>query len=1393
MRKPLKPRLLRASIVAVLGFATFAPVPALAITYGNPVDEPLANAPFVVSIWASEKGDVRQAEFICTGTLISSNIVLTAAHCVDFKSASFFVKAGAVALQQESPLYPATPWKGTRYDPRSIDGDIGLLRINTNVAGMTFPSLATSKIAKSINAKTTLTLMGWGRNQNDDLADTLHYSNLTLQDISAKKVWGKSFNVNTMLGAGKYIKAERKWSGSCRGDSGGPLLATLNGIQYVVGITSWGAKDCRLERPSIFTRVSYFEKDIRSGIKAVDLLAKTVNRLAPIEVVAPTMQGEGTPGSTLTCNAGVWENVVKVEISWVSPSRMSGSNSPSTKIIAADAGLEFKCKVIANSKSGDSEATVTRSLSKALPKKLAVASPPVIGGFEGSDFIKVGSVARCEGWNWAEPVEKEIVQWFTTSTSVVTTPVNGKLIGSGVELPITSDILKNEKGRYLVCQLTGTRDSFPSYLVATKLISTPSAPVINDVFVKASSLKSGSSASCSYSGGNAQAVATYEWGYTGAGNIFTPFGGQSADFIQVSPQIVRVASGQKLACKVSITFQGEVTAKVGTSYEIFESALEAPRVSISVPNSPYVGSSATCSIPTSSKYTSTSYEWGVSTSAQSSNFVGGTIGRGSSFNFDREALLSSAGNYLVCVVTVENEVGKAQGFGSGSVSINSAPSLPTLAAMSVNSQTKSNGFVTAVISIPSLYVYEQNLMEVRLKISGSSCDGSQIYSFPGTFTCTDLIGNRTYSTYLEIKYVSNTAIPSKQSSTLTFTTIDATLSPSISLSNAFQTVTAGNAITTSTITNTGGAVSANGYSISPSLPAGLLFSASTGSISGTPIQAQAQRSYTITANGSGGTSTATFTLTVTAAEVAPVIALSNSVQSVTVGNSILNVNVTNTGGTINTDGYSISPFLPSGLSLNPSNGSISGIPSQLQNAQTYTVTAKGKVGSSTATFTLAVNAAVAAPSISLSNAVQSITVGIAILTVSPSNSGGAISSNGYSVTPALPAGLSINPSTGSISGIPTSVQAETNYTVSAVGPGGTATSVLTLTVLDNKAPILVANSSVLVARLYATDSGQAVTFRATDILGVSDAFIQVFNSTNTLMGTYPATRISGTVFDGIYASSFYYDPIFYPTGTYQVKVRLGNVVSKVLDWQLIGSVQIVAPADTQSPNVVPNSAVFSSQNARLGETIDISFQATDNRGVTATVIALMDGNGNSALWVGGTLVSGLPINGTFKGPMAIPANFAVGGYLVCALAIDAANLRSANQCGSRAEYVQIGVLEVVDPKSIYVLTGWEVIGLNGGAIPINRGATWEIKTLDKSKTYVTAVVAKSDSGSVDIPANSFWKSRSESLSTSPDNWQAAFSIPSNAIPGSVYTIYWSIKQSDGKTGVYSGGQFTVSR
>lgn len=72
-------------------------------------------------------------------------------------------------------------------------------------------------------------------------------------------------------------------------------------------------------------------------------------------------------------------------------------------------------------------------------------------------------------------------------------------------------------------------------------------------------------------------------------------------------------------------------------------------------------------------------------------------------------------------------------------------------------------------------------------------------------------------------------------------------------------------ITPNLPTSTGGAVTA--FSVSPTLPAGLILNPVTGAISGTPVIVAPKNSYTVTAANSGGSATAT--LTITTAKVVP--------------------------------------------------------------------------------------------------------------------------------------------------------------------------------------------------------------------------------------------------------------------------------------------------------------------------------------------------------------------------------------------------------------------------------------------------------------------------------------------------------------------------------------------
>ena len=144
-----------------------------------------------------------------------------------------------------------------------------------------------------------------------------------------------------------------------------------------------------------------------------------------------------------------------------------------------------------------------------------------------------------------------------------------------------------------------------------------------------------------------------------------------------------------------------------------------------------------------------------------------------------------------------------------------------------------------------------------------------------------------------------------------------------------------------------------------------------------------------------------------------------------------------------TTSFSVSPSLPSGLSLNAATGIVSGTPTSVTAQASYTVTVSTSTGNAATTLTITVNDQ--APSLfSYAAGTATYIVNAPITENDPSSSGGAVIS--YSASPALPAGLSLNSSTGGISGTPTAVTSLAKYTVIASNTGDTATALVFITV-----------------------------------------------------------------------------------------------------------------------------------------------------------------------------------------------------------------------------------------------------------------------------------------------------------------------------------------------------------
>ena len=236
------------------------------------------------------------------------------------------------------------------------------------------------------------------------------------------------------------------------------------------------------------------------------------------------------------------------------------------------------------------------------------------------------------------------------------------------------------------------------------------------------------------------------------------------------------------------------------------------------------------------------------------------------------------------------------------------------------------------------------------------------------------------------------------------------------------------------------------YTLVPEPPAGLSFDADARTITGTPEDPQGATEYTYkVTDGDGETAELTFT-----------IAVANNPPSFGEEAVQAQVYTENTdAGTVNLpaatggDGglsYTLTPDLPAGLSFDPGDRSISGIPSEPRAAENYTYkVTDGDGETAELTFTIEVEEDLEPTFGEEVIDSQVYTQSIDIGTVNLPEATGGDGTLDYALTPDLPAGLSFDPAERSISGTPTEPQDETEYTYTAADADGDETT-LTFTI-----------------------------------------------------------------------------------------------------------------------------------------------------------------------------------------------------------------------------------------------------------------------------------------------------------------------------------------------------------
>nr|XP_005988760.1 PREDICTED: chymotrypsin-C [Latimeria chalumnae] len=251
--------------LAFVGTAYGCGDPAIAPTLTrvvNGVDARPHSWPWQISLQYLRDGTWRHT---CGGSLIATNWVMTAAHCIS-KSKTYRVGVGKYNLVEEEggtryiaadQLFVHEKWNSILV---TLGYDIALIKLAEHVTLSDYIKLACippPEVILSNNYPCYIT--GWGRlYTNGPIADKLQQALMPVVDhatCSKPDWWGFGVRTSMVCAGGDGIVA------GCNGDSGGPLNCQNSlGKWEVHGIASFvSSLGCNYEKkPTVFTRVSAY-------------------------------------------------------------------------------------------------------------------------------------------------------------------------------------------------------------------------------------------------------------------------------------------------------------------------------------------------------------------------------------------------------------------------------------------------------------------------------------------------------------------------------------------------------------------------------------------------------------------------------------------------------------------------------------------------------------------------------------------------------------------------------------------------------------------------------------------------------------------------------------------------------------------------------------------------------------------------------------------------------------------------------------------------------------------------------------------------------------------------------------------------------------------------------
>ncbi|KAL7735797.1 hypothetical protein ACLKA6_017803 [Drosophila palustris] len=188
----------------------------------------------------------------CGGSIYSSNIIVTAAHCLQSVSASSLqIRAGSSYWSSGGSVIRVASFRNHEgYNANTMVNDIAIIRLSSHLSfSSNIKAIGLATYAPANGAAASVS--GWGTQSSgsSSIPTQLQYVNLNI--VSQSRCASSSYGYGSQIRS-TMICAASNGKDACQGDSGGPLVS--GGV--LVGVVSWGYGCAYANYPGVYADVA---------------------------------------------------------------------------------------------------------------------------------------------------------------------------------------------------------------------------------------------------------------------------------------------------------------------------------------------------------------------------------------------------------------------------------------------------------------------------------------------------------------------------------------------------------------------------------------------------------------------------------------------------------------------------------------------------------------------------------------------------------------------------------------------------------------------------------------------------------------------------------------------------------------------------------------------------------------------------------------------------------------------------------------------------------------------------------------------------------------------------------------------------------------------------------